>query len=192
MTGNSQEQVSNSQNFGCGCLLSLIVLGLLGLIIPSFLNTAPSGRTSEVKTYIGSMNRGQQAYFLEKNTFANAIEPLGLGIKTQTENYTYSTRVTDKAAFNYGIAHSDKYTYKRKYFGLFSKKVKVPLYSYIGGVFIVPLTEVSPDAASSELTTISILCRADVPDSTQLAEPTYVDGELACSEGTTDIKNLNS
>ena len=191
MTGNSQEQVSSSQNSGCGCLLSLIVLGLLGLIaVPSFFTTRTTlccNGQSEAKTYVGSMNRAQQAYFLENNTFANAIEPLGLGIKTQTENYTYSTRTTDKAAFNYGIARSGKYVYKKEYFGPFSKRIKQPLKSYVGGVFILPATKVNPNAASEELTTIAILCEAAVPGTTKPAEPTYIDGELACGEGTTEL-----
>ncbi|NEP14996.1 MAG: general secretion pathway protein GspH [Symploca sp. SIO2C1] len=189
MTGNSHEQVSSSPNSGCGCLLSLIVLGLLGLIfVPSFLSTTHSHGQSEAKTYVGSIIRGQQAYFLEKNTFANTIEPLGLGIKTQTENYTYSTRATDKSAFIYGIPLSDKYIYKKKYFGLFSKKVKGKLDSYIGAVFIIPATEVSPNGAADELAIISILCKATVPGTSKLAEPTYIDGKLACSEGTSELE----
>ncbi|NEP59112.1 MAG: general secretion pathway protein GspH [Symploca sp. SIO2G7] len=181
--------VSSSQNSGCGCLLSLIFLGLLGLIFaPSYLSTSTrSNGQSEARTYIDSMNRAQQAYFLEQDKFADTIPALDLGIKTQTENYTYSTRLTDKAAFNYGIAFSDKYTYRKKYFGLLSKTIKQPLKSYVGGVFIIPATKVNPNAASDELTTISILCEATVIGSTQPAEPTYIDNQLTCGEGTIEL-----
>ncbi|NET59920.1 MAG: general secretion pathway protein GspH [Symploca sp. SIO2E6] len=182
MTENSQNQVSDSQNYGCGCLLSLIVLGLLGLIVmPSYLKPTHINRQSEAKTYIGSMNRAQQAYFLEKKQFANAIPPLGLGIETQTKNYTYLTYATDKAAFNYGIARStDAYTYRKRYFGLFSRRVKEPLRSYVGGVFIKQTT-------SDEWITISILCEATAIGTTKPAEPTYIDGQVACGEGTSEL-----
>ncbi|NER95446.1 MAG: general secretion pathway protein GspH [Symploca sp. SIO1B1] len=186
MTGNTQEPMSNSRDSGCGCLLSLIVLGLLGLLfVPSYFRTSSYGHgQSEGRNYVGAMNRGQQAYFLEQDKFSDAIPALGLGIKTETQNYTYSTRVTDKAAFNYGIARSDQYTYKRKYFGLFYKKVRRPSRSYVGGVFIIPATNVDPNAAADELTTISILCEAVAIGATKPAEPTYLDDKPICGEGT--------
>jgi len=189
MTGNTQEPMSNSQDSGCGCLLSLIVLGLLGLIfVPSYFRTSSHGHgQSEGRNYVGAMNRGQQAYFLEQDKFSDAIPVLGLEIKPKTKNYIYSIRVTDNAAFNYGIARSDKYTYKRKYFGPFHKKVRRPLRSYVGGVFIVPDTKVDPNATADELTTISILCEAVAIGATKPAEPTYIDEELACGEGTIEL-----
>lgn len=41
------------------------------------------------KIYVGSMNRAQQAYFLENAKFSTSIEKLGLGIKSETEDYTF-------------------------------------------------------------------------------------------------------
>jgi hypothetical protein len=35
------------------------------------------------------MVRGQQAYHIEKGTFSNSIEELGVGIRPETENYRY-------------------------------------------------------------------------------------------------------
>lgn len=46
-------------------------------------------RSSEGKVYVGSMNRAQQAYFLENDKFSTSIEKLGLGIKPETEDYVY-------------------------------------------------------------------------------------------------------
>ncbi|NES23630.1 MAG: general secretion pathway protein GspH [Symploca sp. SIO3E6] len=181
--------MSNSQDSGCGCFLSLIVLGVLGLfVVPSYLSTRSHGHgTSEAISSVGAMNRAQQAYFIEQDKFSDAIPALGIGVKPKTKNYTYSTRVTDKAAFNYGIARSDKYIYKRKYFGPFYKKIKRPLKSYVGGVFIIPATEVAPNAAADELTTISILCEAIAIGATKPAAPTYIDDKLTCSEGTIEL-----
>jgi type IV pilus assembly protein PilA len=72
-------------------LVVIIIIGILAAIaLPSFLNQANKARQSEAKTYTGSMNRSQQAYYLEKSTFATQIDILGLGIKTTTENYGYT------------------------------------------------------------------------------------------------------
>lgn len=66
-------------------------------------------RQSEAKQSIGAINRGQQAYFFEKKTFANSIDNLELGIKTETENYSYSIKVNENNSINYAIAkHSKK------------------------------------------------------------------------------------
>lgn len=75
-------------------LVVIIIIGILSAIaLPSFLNQANKARASEAKTYVGSVNRAQQAYFLESNEFVTAqtdFSKLQLGIKTQTENFTYS------------------------------------------------------------------------------------------------------
>jgi type IV pilus assembly protein PilA len=71
-------------------LVVIIIIGILSAIaLPSFLNQANKARQSEASTYVGSINRGQQAYFLEKNIFGN-LSNLELGI-SNTKNYTYAT-----------------------------------------------------------------------------------------------------
>ena len=79
-------------------LVVIIIIGILAAIaLPSFLNQAAKARQSEAKTYVGSVNRSQQAYYLEKQSFANSFSTLSLGINTSTENYTYGvTGNTDK------------------------------------------------------------------------------------------------
>jgi type IV pilus assembly protein PilA len=76
-------------------LVVIIIIGILSAIaLPSFLNQATKARQSEAKNYIGSMNRAQQAYYLENNNaFTTSVVVLALGIKTQTENYLYE--ITD-------------------------------------------------------------------------------------------------
>jgi type IV pilus assembly protein PilA len=72
-------------------LVVIIIIGILAAIaLPSFLNQANKARQSEATTYVGSMNRGQQAYFLEKGAFATQTEQLELGIPKNTEYYDYS------------------------------------------------------------------------------------------------------
>jgi type IV pilus assembly protein PilA len=82
-------------------LVVIIIIGILSAIaLPSFLNQANKARASEAKAYVGSMNRGQQAYYMENGNFAYdgaddidseelAFSALGLGITQTTENYIY-------------------------------------------------------------------------------------------------------
>jgi type IV pilus assembly protein PilA len=71
-------------------LVVIIIIGILAAIaLPSFLNQANKARQSEAQTYVGSMNRGQQAYYLEQSEFAPDITTLGIGVPTQTDYYSY-------------------------------------------------------------------------------------------------------
>jgi type IV pilus assembly protein PilA len=72
-------------------LVVIIIIGILAAIaLPSFLNQANKARQSEAKNYVGSLNRAQQAYYLEKAQFSATIDRLGLGISTTTDNYFYT------------------------------------------------------------------------------------------------------
>ena len=146
---------------GCGCLVLLILLTpVIGVLVFSsfFLCNANKAKQSEAKQYIGSMNRAQQAKFAENGAFSNYIPDLELGIKTETTNYKYSTRVIKQTAFNYAVS-------KQK-----TEK------SYIGGVFLVPAK-----------TTSSILCEADDRGTIEPAEPIYQNGKVICGKGTTQV-----
>jgi type IV pilus assembly protein PilA len=73
-------------------LVVIIIIGILAAIaLPSFLNQANKARQSEAQTYVGTINRAQQAHYLEKNKFG-ALSNLELGIKN-TDNYSYDTAV---------------------------------------------------------------------------------------------------
>ena len=72
-------------------LVVIIIIGILSAIaLPSFLNQANKAKQSEAKQYISSLNKGQQAYYAENSAFGADADTLGLGIKTATNNYTYS------------------------------------------------------------------------------------------------------
>ncbi|MBW4652738.1 MAG: type IV pilin-like G/H family protein [Kaiparowitsia implicata GSE-PSE-MK54-09C] len=71
-------------------LVVIIIIGILAAIaLPSFLNQANKARQAEAATYVGTMNRAQQAYFLENNQFAPKLTNLELGIRN-TDNYSYN------------------------------------------------------------------------------------------------------
>jgi type IV pilus assembly protein PilA len=75
-------------------LVVIIIIGILAAIaLPSFLNQANKARESEAKTYVGSMNRAQQAYYLENNSFSSTLGGLELGI-SNSNNYTYTVTTT--------------------------------------------------------------------------------------------------
>jgi type II secretory pathway pseudopilin PulG len=147
----------------------LVVALLAAIAFPSFVAKASKSKQAEAKQNIGALNRAQQAYFLEQNTFTNSIDKLGVGIKTQTENYNYSIRATPKAVFNYGVAQKDD------------------LKSYVGGVFAVPAKEIPNSASSDEILTLAILCQANSLGTTRPVEPTYKNGQVACGSGTKDV-----
>ncbi|MCY7384937.1 MAG: type IV pilin-like G/H family protein [Microcoleus sp. CAN_BIN18] len=71
-------------------LVVIIIIGILSAIaLPSFLSQANKAKQTEAKQYISSINKGVQAYFLENTKFTTDVAALGLGLKTQTTNYTY-------------------------------------------------------------------------------------------------------
>ena len=163
-------------------LVVIIIIGILAAIaLPSFLNQANKAKQSEAKTYVGSMNRAQQAYYLEKNAFVSAttaIGDLGLGIAATTANYKYVIAGTNAASTNQAQQ---------------VQGVASPLKAYLGGVTVGTI------AATSEATTLSVLCEADkaaIITTTLLgdAEVTYAnigsaaDAARGCPTGYSPIK----
>ncbi|TVQ58698.1 MAG: prepilin-type N-terminal cleavage/methylation domain-containing protein [Spirulina sp. DLM2.Bin59] len=71
-------------------LVVIIIIGILAAIaLPSLLGQANKAKQSEARNNVGSIARGMQAYQLEAGSFSTDIVKLGLGLKTQTVNYTY-------------------------------------------------------------------------------------------------------
>ncbi|MDT9188956.1 MAG: type IV pilin-like G/H family protein [Limnospira sp. PMC 894.15] len=102
-------------------LVVIIIIGILSAIaLPSFLNQANKARQSEARTYVGSINRAQQAHYMERgNQFATDISLLGLGIQSQTENYTYGVKTDDiKGGEDGASAWGQGGTTLRSYLGL--------------------------------------------------------------------------
>jgi type IV pilus assembly protein PilA len=91
-------------------LVVIIIIGILSAIaLPSFLNQANKARQSEAKQYVGSINRGQQAFYLENsNKFTTVVTQLSLGIAPTTENYVYEIESTTPASFVTSMGKSKK------------------------------------------------------------------------------------
>jgi len=148
-------------------LVVIIIIGILAAIaLPSFLNQANKARQSEAKNYVGSVNRAQQAYYLEKQEFAPNLITLAVGIPGETPNYGYGV---NRFTFGKGVTAQQVYG-----FGLpkgtdivsagtagttdpdtFTAALGAPLKAYAGVVNVVTPTG-TVDAA-----TLSILCEQD-------------------------------
>lgn len=125
-------------------LVVIIIIGILSAIaLPSFLNQANKAKESESKQYIGSTNRAQQAYYLEKNTFGSDISLLGLGIKTDTTNYSYS--IISPTSSSVANVSYPKFTQT--------------LRAHTGGVG----TGFANGTTSGETTTLAVLCQSSIP-----------------------------
>ncbi|MCU0525123.1 MAG: type IV pilin-like G/H family protein [Elainella sp. Prado103] len=84
-------------------LVVIIIIGILAAIaLPSFLNQANKARQSEASTYVGTLNRAQQAYYLENRAFEADFDKLEVGLPSETKDYKYKSEVTATEAFSYG------------------------------------------------------------------------------------------
>lgn len=90
-------------------LLVVIVIGgiLSAIALPTFLSQANKARESEARVYIGSINRAQQTYFLERTEFSDSIDNLGLGI-SDSENYLYLTMTGMDAGDRIALTTADQ------------------------------------------------------------------------------------
>ena len=133
-------------------LVVIVIIGILSAIaLPSFLNQANKAKQSEAKQYVGTLNRAQQAYYLEKSAFASDMTDLANPVSTSTANYDYTFSEVTPTSTN--VVH-------------YGTSKAAALRSYSGMVAIAAVT------ASGDATTTAVLCEAKTPGATQLADPT--------------------
>ena len=130
-------------------LVVIIIIGILSAIaLPSFLNQANKAKQSEAKQNVGSMNRAQQAYYLENTDWGSTVNLLGLGIQTQTVNYQYKVAM---GVGTYNGVSTGNFVHN------YSTALKKPIRHYAGTVWLGTVTE------TSEATTLAILCESTKP-----------------------------
>ncbi|MGJ3247003.1 MAG: pentapeptide repeat-containing protein [Elainellaceae cyanobacterium] len=116
---------------------------------------------SEARSYVGSMNRAQQAYYLERGEFSDTVDALGLGIASETEYYRYDImQVSAIGVMQMAIPKAEGHT------------------SYLGIVAVF--------ANASEQITQARLCTATEPLSDRLDLPpiaSLVDETISCPAG---------
>ncbi|EDX87479.1 Prokaryotic N-terminal methylation motif domain protein [Synechococcus sp. PCC 7335] len=150
-------------------LVVIIIIGILSAIaLPSFLNQGNRARQSEAQTYVGSMNRAQQTFYLENGEFTGTMDDLGLGIPEETENYSYSadaataTSAADQRVTNIAEAR------------------ELALRGYAGGVGL--------EEVGDNFTSLSIVCEADAAGTDTPPVAVYSGaGNLVCGTGMTQI-----
>ncbi len=150
-------------------LVVIIIIGILSAIaLPSFLNQANKARASEAKTYIGSMNRAQQAYYLENGNFAYngaptittdevAFSSLGLGIAESTDNYIYKIKSAASSATEEVVANLAQPSDGAVAPATPALDPKASVKAYQGAV------KVGVTSAGGDATTLAILCEALQP-----------------------------
>lgn len=174
-------------------LLRLIIYGSLGfgliaLALPSFMGCANKAKSSEGRMNVGTMNRAQQEFWAEKQTFGRSIPALELGIKVGikegTDNFKFEVQDFELVTYQYGIPKNDE--------------VK----SFVGAVFVVPeksqtyqgsnqkanQTSATKTNAKQELTTIAILCESPKTGvKIKLPNPFLQNVTPTCAEGTVSL-----
>jgi prepilin-type N-terminal cleavage/methylation domain-containing protein len=151
-------------------LVVIIIIGILSAIaLPSFLNQAKKARQSEAKTYVGSMNRGQQAFYTENDAFTSSIDAMGVGIVTQTANYLYLAIAGPGTGINPFAANYSN-----------SANSGSGLKNY-GGV-------VSLRTANSEVTSQAFMCETNNVDVSGTAAINTLATSTACATGGKAIK----
>ncbi len=145
-------------------LVVVIIIGILAAVaLPSLLSQTNKAKQAEARQNIGAMNRAQQAFFLEKNTFTTDFAALGVGIKTQTTNFKYT------------IGGSENTVISNMAEGIGSKTLK----AYVGAVGTIT----SGTGTGTEVLTQAILCESNDPGVTPAAAANIND----CATG---YKNL--
>jgi len=145
-------------------------LGLGAIIffsLPSLLSCANIAKQSEGRNGIGSINRGQQAFYLEKNKFTNSIPELGLGMSTQTVNYQYFVQTESQFVVNY------------------AQSKKPDIKSYMGIVFVPGMTQANSSTPAKATQTIT--CEVNQPQPLANIMPVYQNGTVSCPQGTKQI-----
>ncbi|MEP0913443.1 type IV pilin-like G/H family protein [Leptolyngbya sp. GB1-A1] len=134
-------------------LVVIIIIGILAAIaLPSFLNQANRARQSEATTYVGSMNRGQQAYYLQNSQFAPNLTSLELGIPADTGYYNYTTAIAGAATSTEADAVSK------------ATKTKGSVKEYSGIVYL-------EDVAGEGVTSKARVCKELLTPTTDCATP---------------------
>ena len=134
-----------------------------------FANQATKAKQSEAKTYTGAMNRGQQAHFLERNRWGKTIDELGIGIKSESENYRYTIKIVD----------SIKTVNAKNYAGIAVNTAiakKEGLKSYVGVVYL------TNSGSTADLSSLSVLCESQQPTTKEGGLPKFDGKQIKCPD----------
>lgn len=157
------EPIARSKYTDLGVLTFLqyaIVVCVFWISGNAILHSKPTN--AEAKSYVGAMNRAQQAYRQEQGQFAPSYKVLKSGLPIQTKNYQYSMQVTPLAAFHRATPRHQKYDGLQK------------LKGHVGAVF----------ATGPKTTALPMFCQAESAGMSPPPYPIVRDGVARCAAGT--------
>ncbi len=154
-------------------LVVIIIIGILAAIaLPSFLNQSNKAKQSEARTYVGTLNKTQAAYFTEKSRFSSDVLTMGVGLKTQTNDYLYDSKNATYNSVTYSANNATSTGTARA----------VSLRGYSG---MVQLQVAGP---TSDITSLSVLCEVNAAGtSTPLTPIPATGGGPTCANGTQPV-----
>gem|GEM_PF-1092889 len=132
---------------------------------------------SEGLTYVGSMNRGQRAYYVKHGRFSTSIADLGIGISTETSNYSY--RIVSPMIPVQTVSQLAESTSFQNFVIMLGQPKKPDVRGYVGVVSAIAAED------SDESPTISVLCQVDQPGTLPDTTPILTRAGLQCSKGST-------
>ncbi len=158
---NSNVRSTDNSKFDIDPLLQL-VNKLSVTALSNYTEQVTKAKQSQAKTYIGSINRSQQIFYLENSKFACTLEELELDISSQVENYEYKILVANNT--------KSVVTATAKADGL---------KSYTGAVF---QTNIKGDD-----TIIATICETVNPSRIPPEMPQLVGSKIQCTPGSTNL-----
>jgi len=137
---------------------------------------------SEGRSFVGSLNRGQQAHFIEDSKWGNSIEALGVGLPAETEGYRYRTEVVKSIqTIDDAILQGQKIP-TAPGIAIQTGIAKQPEFkSYLGVVYLRSVT--NPPSNSQDVTPIAILCESQQPTMKVPDLPKFDGKTMQCPTG---------
>lgn len=153
-------------------LVVIIIIGVLSAIaLPSYLNQARKARASEAKFSLGTINRSQQAYYLEKKVFSTNLA--GLDAKVNGKFYQFEVPTPANA--------NDSLTFATARANVTSSSVKASSsrVNQSADVF----SQIVCESETTFSGTVAAPVDADVPLSVARPNPTSGDLQGGCASG---------
>lgn len=179
----------------------VIYLSVIGaMILPSYVNNQGifydmsiilfqiGNPNIEARNNIGAIDRAQQAYYLEHNRLADSIAELGLGIKTETSDYSYRIvqpmrpvqDLNHSAISNQPESMTMAIAYKNIKGNTRPSPADIDLKNYLGIVYTLPQTSASGE---TEIITRAALCVMTQENPLPTTMPKLVNGSMQCPNG---------
>ncbi|XHX79362.1 MAG: type IV pilin protein [Stenomitos frigidus ULC029] len=146
-------------------LMIVLVIGgiLTAIALPSFLNQASKAKQVEAKMYLGTLNRAQQSYMLERAQFADSMTQLGVAVPNSL-NYSYSIHLDDDSQYAVHDAES----------------LNVSLRPYVGVAAIA-------QSSTGDARVATVLCESKTPQQGEAEQPVINATSVDCATTTEPV-----